>query len=435
MAKRIRQIFWGWYVVLGAFLVLCLSYGVRYSFGVFVHPMFKEYGWPMSVISASASVNILVYSISGIFCGRLADRIAPKWMMTAGSVLTAIGFYFLIHAQTPVGLYLSYGILCGVGHACLGMVVCAAAIGKWFVRKRGVALGLSSMGIGVGTMVMGPVAGYLVSAYDWRTGFVFFGAVILTLGILISQVLMGKTTPEASGLRPDGEPAEGVGRGNEAVPENQASAPLRPVLTDGRFWLLATCNSLATATLMMTFVHQVAYAVGNHIGKFEAAAALGIVGFAGSVGKVVFGWLCDRLADAKYAAALGFSLMAVGTGLLIGAHTAGVLYLFAVIFGFGYGSMAPLMPYLTADRFGRRVMGSAYGMLIFFVAGFGGSIGPIIGGVIYDRTGSYVNAWLLNLVVLMAISGLILTLKPARAKANVRLIPDGTVRDPASHDA
>jgi sugar phosphate permease len=420
MANKIRQTFWGWYVVLGAFLVLCLSYGVRYSFGVFVHPMFKEYGWPMSVISISASVNILTYSISGIFCGRLADRIAPKWMMTIGSILTAIGFYILIHAETPLGLYLSYGIVCGVGHACLGMVVCAAAIGKWFSRQRGFALGLASMGIGVGTMVMGPAAGYIVSAYDWRTGFVFFGAVNLALGILISQVLMGKTTPEASGLLPDGEPSVPEGPGPEAVPENRARSSLRPVLTDCRFWLLAICNSLATATLMMTFVHQVAFAVGNHIGEFEAAAALGIVGFASSVGKVFFGWLCDRLPDAKYAAALGFFLMAIGMWLLIGADTALVLYLFAVIFGIGYGSMAPVMPYLTADRFGRQVLGAAYGMLIFFVAGFGGSIGPVVGGLIYDRTGSYVNAWLLNLILLIAISGLILTLKPAKKKGRAR---------------
>jgi MFS family permease len=434
MAKRCREIFWGWYVVLGAFLVLCLSYGVRYSFGVFVYPMFKETGWPMSVISLAASVNILTYSIVGIFCGRLADRIAPKWMMTTGSILTAIGFYVLIHAETPFGLYLSYGILCGVGHACLGMVVCAAAIGKWFSRKRGVALGLASMGIGVGTMIMGPAAGYLVGAYDWRTGFVVFGAVILALGILISQVLMGKTTPEASGLRPDGEPAVREGLGPDAVPENRASASLGPVLTDSRFWLLAICNSLATATLMMTFVHQVAYAVGNQIGKFEAAAALGVVGLASSVGKVSFGWLCDRLTDAKYAAALGFFLMAIGMGLLMGADTAVVLYLFAVIFGIGYGSMAPVMPYLTADRFGRQVLGSAYGMLIFFVAGFGGSIGPIIGGLIYDRTGSYANAWLLNLILLMAISVLILTLKPAKTKDTARQNPDLVMREPASHD-
>jgi len=416
MANRIRQIFWGWYVVLGAFLVLCLSYGVRYSFGVFVHPMFKETGWPMSVISISASVNVLIYSISGIFCGRLADRVAPKWMMTGGSILTAIGFYFLIHAETPLGLYLSYGVLCGIGHACLGMVVCAAAIGKWFTRKRGVALGLSSMGIGVGTMIMGPAAGYIVNAYDWRAGFVFFGGVILAVGILVSQVLMGKTTPEASGLRPDGEPSAGEGRGPQVASANRAETSLRPVLTDCRFWILAVCNSVATAVLMMIFVHQVAYAVGNQIGKFEAAAAVGIIGCTSSAGKFLFGWLCDRVTDAKYVAGLGFFIMALGLGLLIVADTVLILYLFAVIFGIGYGSMAPLMPYLTADRFGQQVLGSAYGMLIFFVAGIGGSIGPVVGGVIYDRTGSYANAWLLALGALMAISALILTLKPAKAK-------------------
>ena len=416
MLNRIRQIFWGWYVVLGAFLVLCLSYGVRYSFGVFVHPMFKETGWPMSVISISASVNILIYSISGIFWGRLADRVAPKWMMTGGSILTAVGFYFLIHAKTPTGLYLSYGVLCGVGHACLGMVVCAAAIGKWFVRKRGFALGVSSMGIGVGTMIMGPVAGYIVNTYDWRTGFVFFGFVILTIGILVSQVLMGRTTPEASGLLPDGEPTAGEGPRPGLVLGKRADASLRPVLTDCRFWVLALCNSVATAVLMMTFVHQVAYAVGNNIGKLEAAAALGIIGFTSSAGKFFFGWLCDRVADAKYVAGLGFFIMALGMGLLIVADTVAVLYLFAVVFGIGYGSMAPLMPYLTADRFGRQVLGSAYGMLIFFVAGIGGSIGPVVGGVIYDRSGSYANAWLLSLSVLMAISLLILTLKPAKAR-------------------
>ncbi|RPI00139.1 MAG: MFS transporter, partial [Zetaproteobacteria bacterium] len=117
---------------------------------------------------------------------------------------------------------------------------------------------------------------------------------------------------------------------------------------------------------------------------------------------------------------LGFFVMAIGMGLLIGANTAAILYLFAVVFGIGYGSMAPLMPYLTADRFGRQVLGSAYGMLILFVAGFGGSIGPVIGGLIYDRTGSYANAWVLNLILLLLISLLILTLKPAKAIAAPR---------------
>jgi MFS family permease len=171
---------------------------------------------------------------------------------------------------------------------------------------------------------------------------------------------------------------------------------------------------------MMTFVHQVAYAVGNQIGRLEAAAALGLVGLAGSAGKLAFGWLCDRIQDAKYAAAVGYGFMALGTLVLIQADTAAVLYAFAVCYGFGYGSMAPLMPYLITDRFTRQVLGSAYGVMIFFGTGIGGSLGPVIGGLIYDRTGSYVHAWLLNLILLVVISGLILTLKPAKARRLAR---------------
>ena len=420
MATRIRQIFWGWYVVLGAFLFLGLSTGIRYSFGVFVYPMFQEYGWSMSVISLAASINLLAYAMGGMVCGRLVDRFAPKWMMTTGAILTATGLFLLIRAETPAGLYLTYGILCGCGQACIGAVVCTTAVGKWFIRKRGLALGLATMGIGVGTMVMSPVAGYIVSVYDWRTGFVFFGVVILAVGILISQVLMGKTTPEASGLLPAGEPAVRAGLRLTAVPDKREHSSLKPVLTDIRFWLLTVCNGLATVTLMMTFVHQVAYAVSNNIGKLEAAAALGIIGFAGSVGKVSFGWVCDRFKDAKYAAAVGYLLMASGMVLLIAADTAGVLYLFAAVYGLGYGSMAPLMPYLLTDRFGRQVLGSAYGVLILFGTGVGGSIGPIIGGFIYDRTGSYLYAWLLNLILLMVISVLILGLEPAKPKQLAR---------------
>ncbi|MFA5026930.1 MAG: MFS transporter, partial [Candidatus Methylomirabilota bacterium] len=329
MRTRRDQLFWGWYVVLGAFLFLSLSNGIRYSFGVFVAPMFQEYGWPMSVISLTASVNLLAYSMGSIFCGRLADRIAPKWMMTAGSLLTAVGFFALTRAETPMGLYLTYGVMSGLGQACLGAVVCAAAVGKWFVRKRGLAIGLATTGIGIGTMVLNPVAGHIVSTHGWRTGFVFFGVLILALGILISQVLMGKTTPEASGLLPDGDTAVRMG----PRPETARTAPhrpaLRPVLTDLRFWLLTLCNALATVTLMMTFVHTVAYATGNRIGKVEAAAAMGIVGFTGSLGKFAFGWVCDRIRDAKYAAALGFFCMAVGTALLIKADSVALLYLFA----------------------------------------------------------------------------------------------------------
>jgi MFS family permease len=109
--------------------------------------------------------------------------------------------------------------------------------------------------------------------------------------------------------------------------------------------------------------------------------------------------------------------MTAGTIFLIKAHTVEVLFIYALLFGFGYGSMSTMMPYLLADRFGRHILGAAYGMLTFFVS-VGGSLGPLITGYIYDRTGSYNRAWLLNLIVLAIVTFLILTLKPSPSSRN-----------------
>ena len=118
--------------------------------------------------------------------------------------------------------------------------------------------------------------------------------------------------------------------------------------------------------------------------------------------------------DAKYAAALGFLIMAIGMFVLLKAHTARYLYIYALIYGIGYGSLAPVMPYLVANRFGRHVLGSAFGALTFFVVGIGGSIGPVLGGIIYDLHESYASAWIMNTVILLFVSVLILTLRPVK---------------------
>ena len=146
LTKRSAGIYWGWFVVFGAFGMLSLTYGARYSFGVFVKPMFIEYNWPMSVISLGASINLFVYAITGILTGSLLDKIAPRWVLTVGATITALGFVSVSLTRTPLGLFLSYGILCGIGTACAGVVVNGAAVGKWFVRKRGLAMASQAWG-------------------------------------------------------------------------------------------------------------------------------------------------------------------------------------------------------------------------------------------------------------------------------------------------
>ena len=416
MGDNRRGLYWGWYVVLGAFLIMGINYGARYSFGVFVKPMVLEYHWSRSVISAGMSILILAYGIGGIFSGRLVDRIAPRRLITAGSALVAAGLFLTPFVREPWQFYITYGLFGGFGSACFGAVVCNSSVGKWFIRKRGMAIGAASIGIGVATMVLAPLAGWVVKVYGWRVGFLGLGGIVLVVGVGLSQWFMGKTRPEDYGLLPDG--GGGTERGGDPTSDGgpRPGPSLGQVLRDSRFWILASCYSIALMAEMSVMVHQVPYAQDQNIDRIAAASSVGVIGMASVLGRFFFGWLSDRIRDAKYAAAIGLFFMAAGIIVLLKADTVTLLFGSALLFGFGYGSMAPMIPYLVADRFGRHILGTAYGMLTFFMT-VGGSIGPIITGYAYDVSGSYTSAWLLNLTLLLMATFLILALKPHKPDA------------------
>jgi sugar phosphate permease len=238
---------------------------------------------------------------------------------------------------------------------------------------------------------------------------------------------MGKTRPEDYGLLPDG--GGETERGSDATSAGgpRLGQPLGQILRDSRFWILAVCYSLAYMAEMSAMVHQVPYALDQRIDRIAAASSLGMIGMASVLGRFFFGWLSDHIRDAKYAAAIGLFFMTAGMIFLLKADTVTLLFSSALLFGFGYGSMAPMMPCLLADRFGRHILGTAYGMLTFFVA-IGGSLGPIITGYIYDLSGTYTLAWLLNLSVLLMVTFLILALKPALKPAGRMRQPEKTFR-------
>jgi MFS family permease len=388
-------------VVIGAFIMMGINYGARYSFGVFVTPMFEEYGWSMSVISLAATISLFMYAAGGIFWGRLLDRMAPRWIMTTGVFLVALGFIVASVAANPAWLYVFYGVFCGLGASCFGVVVAGSSVGKWFVRRRGTAVGMGSVGIGLGTLIIAPMAGWVVQHFGWRTGFVTMGVAVFVLGTLVSQTLMRKSTPEEHGMYPDGITAD-QWRTVSSVDRSEDYSSVRSVLGDYRFWILAYCYSTGSLIVFMMFVHQVPYALEMGVDKVSAATSIGLVGFASAFGRFFYGWFSDRLRDPTYSGLIGFFFMTLGIVMLIRMTTPVGLYLYASVFGFGYGSLSTMPPVLLSRRFGRRILGSAYGTLSFFIAGIG-SLGPLAGGIIYDRAGSYGIAWKINgLLALLA---------------------------------
>jgi MFS family permease len=409
--EKNQRIFWGWYIVGGAFLVMGINYGARYCFGVFLKPMAVEFALSRSVVSLAAAINMLVYSFGSIFVGRMLDRIAPRWITTAGAIIAACGYVLTGFVSTSLGLYISYGLMVGLGSAGMGVVACSSSVSKWFINKRGLAIGIASMGISLGTVTLTPLAGYIAGVFSWRVGLMALGIITLLIGVLVSQTLMRKTNPEASGLLPDGDKTTVIHQVSAAHVLHKVS--LLVIFKDSRFWTLAICQGLAVMISMSVFVHQVAYATDNGIAKMAAAASLAAISMTGFMGQFLFGWITDRIKDPKYGSFIGILFMLIGTILLLNVRTVFQLYACALIYGFGYGSLAPILPLLVANRFGRHVVGSIYGLLTFFI-GAGGAIGPVLGGVIYDYFGSYHYLWLINIFVLSFIALAILTLKKGK---------------------
>jgi MFS family permease len=374
-------------------------------------PMAVDNSWSISTVSFAASICLFVYASAAIAVGRSLDRAGPRWLVLGGTIASAAGFVLGAYATTPLELYLAYGILFGLGSAATGVVVCNPYVGRWFVKKRGLALGISSMGVGFGTVVLSPVEGYIIKNYTWQDGFLFLGAITLVMGVIVSHFLMREASPEACGCCPDGngDAVAASDRPFHAPPE--VTLRRSELFRDSRFYVLAVGHGLPVMAFLTVMMHQVNYALDNGIGKIAAASSLGAVSIFGILGQISFGWLSDRMKDPKYAASAGYAVMAAGMIVLLRSSDAGTLYLYAIVFGFGYGSLAPMLPVMVADRYGRHVMGSIYGLLTFFTVGMAGSVGPLLGGLIYDRTGSYRIVWIFNLVILVAAAFLILALR------------------------
>lgn len=183
---------------------------------------------------------------------------------------------------------------------------------------------------------------------------------------------------------------------------------------DFRFWNIAIAYGLIVLTMITVFVHQVPYAQDNGIDKLAAASSLGVLGIAGFLGQFFFGYLSDRFDDPKYSAILGIVIMIAGMLILLQVKSVPLLYTYTIVYGFGYGSIAPMMILLPADRFGRHVLGSVYGMITFFI-GLIGSTGPVLGGLLFDYFDSYQLVWQFNIAFLMTALFIILSLRPSNA--------------------
>ena len=404
---RQPRVFYGYIVVAVAFLIMLMMWGAYYSFGIFFEPLLAEFGWTKATTSGAFSLSFFLTGLLGVFAGKLTDRFGPRIVVTVCGFFLGLGYLLVSQASTLWQLYLFYGVGVALGMSA-SVIPLQSTVARWFVKRRGVMTGTIISGIGMGMVVVPPVANWLISSYSWRTAYIVVS--ISALILIVSSAQFLKRDPGKIGQLPYG------GNGLEEKGGSlDAGFSLREAIRTWQFWTLGIallCFTMSEGTIL---VHIVSHAIGLGISVTNAALIITIIGGISIPGRIMMGIAGDRIGN-KPAWTICFIFLTISFFLLLVARELWLVYLFAVIFGFGYGGLSTLISPMVAELFGLSSHGVIFGVIIMFGGTAGMAVGPLLAGHIFDITGRYQLAFMIYVVILVI--GLILTslLKPTRVK-------------------
>ncbi|MBZ5795751.1 MFS transporter [Burkholderia contaminans] len=397
------RLFYGWYVVAAAFAVTFVGFGSAYTFSAFVESLQRDFSASRGQISLVFSLAGFLYFGFGIVSGPLADRFGSRRLAVAGMLLTGAGLAAAGAAHTLLQVYFAYGLGVGLGVGC-AYVPAVGAVQRWFVRRRGFASGLAVAGIGVGTLVMPPLASALIAHVGWRGAYFTLAVTAVVIGAGMSLLI--ENDPRGRGLLPDGEAAHEPGGGAKVTGHEAgastpgaaagrqpvaASAPagatVREAVTSRPFASLYAACLFCSFGVFVPFVHLVPYALDHGVASSTAVLLLGAIGVGSTAGRFFLGGLADRFGRRASLLAM-YAGMAVALVAWAGAGTVATLAAFALVFGVFYGGWVAVLPAVVMDYFGGRNVSGIIGVLYTSVA-FGTLIGPTAAGFIYDAGGGY----------------------------------------------
>jgi MFS family permease len=402
-------LFYGWIVVGVGIVVSCIGVGTMLSLGVFLQPISEATGWSRTGISTAALLNWLCMGIGSFLWGALSDRFGTRVVVLSGGLLLGAGAVTASRAESLGQFQIFFGVLVGLAAGSFYTPLTATTT-RWFTKNRSLAVALVSAGLSLGSTIMGPLARWMTTSYDWRTAMLVIGDLAWLL--IIPAALLVR---EPAASRPGAASAGGEGG------EFTAGQALRTP----QFAAIALTNFACCAAHSGPIFHMVTHATDQGIGAMAAATALGVSGLASIAGRIGGGVLADRI-GIKPTLLAGLALQAVMIVLYLLVRDLGLFYGLSIAFGVAYGGVMPLYALVTREYFGEKVMGAAYGA-VFLVSTFGMGIGSFAGGWLYDRMGTY--AWLYGgsfAVGALAVT-LALTFRPPRA-VPVPLTPAAATR-------
>jgi len=393
--------FYGWVIVAVTFVTMAIGVNARTAFSLLFPPILSEFGWERGVTAGAFSFGFVVSGAVSPLIGRLMDRAGPRAVMELGVALMAGGLLLAPLTTEPWHLYVTIGVMVGAGSICLGYSGQSLFLPNWFVRRRGLAMGIAFAGVGIGSVTLLPWVQHMIEATGWRTACTAMGIVVLIVLAPINLLL--RKRPQDIGVEPDGD----------AAPTASSAKPISNILdaawagTDwtlgralatARFWWIALGYFCGLYIWYAVQVHQTKYLLDIGFSPNVGVWALGVVSLLGIPGQIVLGHASDRIGRESIWAISCAGFAICFACLIALKYQPSLLLVYLMVFtqgALGYG-LTSVMGAVVLEIFQGAHYGSIFGC-IMLAALAGGAAGPWVTGFIHDLTGSYTIAFAIGI--------------------------------------
>lgn len=419
------RIFYGWFVVATVALLLAVSSGGRFLFGVVLKPVSEEFHWSRAELSTAVTINVLFLSLLQPVVGWASDRWGARNVMLVGVAATALMTLPLTFATQLWQIYFFYGGLASLAFAATSPVNITKLVSGWFVERRALALSLATSGAAFGQLAVVPVATWIMFTWSWRTSYwvLFFVSLLIMLPLGYFVVRNAPTKDDAANT------AENLAAGQARPAVDAPRVTVGQAMRTGIYWRLSFGFFVCGFTMSFTSVHMIPYMLdmpehSQATMQTVASTALSVVGGFSILGALVLGYLADRIGH-KTMLSVTYFLRGLSFLILLqaGASITGI-FLAAIVLGISWTSTTPLTSAISADVYGQQSLGAIFGF-IFTAMNVGSGVGAWLAGLDYDITGNYHLALMMNGALGFAAAATILlgSARPVTPRPRVHSVP------------
>jgi MFS family permease len=413
--------YYGWLIIGIAFVTMGIGVTARTAFSLLMPPLIDEFGWDRGLAAGAFSFGFLVSAMISPIVGWVMDTRGPRVVILSGALLLGAGLLLAPSIERPWHLYATLGVLVGGGANMMTFTVHSQFLPNWFVRRRGLAIGIAFAGVGVGAIVLLPWLQSIILSDGWRVSCQAMALLVILIAAPLN-VLVWKR-PEDIGLRPDGASAL-VEETQKRTPTNIVDPAwaaiewtLARAMRTSRFWFIALGYFCGLIAWYAVQVHQTKYLVEIGFTPTVAAWALGVVSVVGIPGQIVLGALSDRIGREWVwtAGCSGFAMCYLTLIVLEHSPSQALLSAMVISQGFLGYALTSVMGPIVVEIFEGPHYGSIFGTITVALIG-GGAAGPWIAGLIHDATGSYRLAFMLAIACCITSAAAIWTAAPGKVR-------------------